>query len=322
MEASDREAVDSGGGAGTAVLEPPEVTQAEHGEHEEEHSKLPHLWAERPWAARIILATVPAAAFGALCGWALGVNKVLYIVLAIPLALLGGFLAGLEHRKGHEAMARGFVGGAVFGGAILIVHDLIGNAEKFKLKDPKWQLVIITAVVGGLMGRWGASQRRELEKEGPYIDFSRVSRAELIGMASGLFLLGSMWLPWFATGSNPHSRVTSAGIGPNDTANAWQTFRLLDVLLVLAVMAPFILSWILARGHGLNWRPGEVTAIAGITAFILILANGVILGKPQPNIALSFGVGYFVGLLAAAALVTAGWLRQSRYTENKPPGVL
>jgi hypothetical protein len=325
MEASDREAVasGSGGGAGTAVLEPKEEAQAEHAEREEEHSRLPPLWASRPWAARIILATVPAAAFGGLCGWALGVNKALYLVLSIPLALLGGFLAGLEHRNGREAMLRGFVGGAVFGGAILIVHHLIGNAEKFHLKDPKWQLAIITAVVGSLMGRWGSGQRVQLEKEGPYIDFSRVSRAELIGMASGLVLFASLWLPWFATSSsNPHSRITTAGIGPGQTATAWQAFRVLDVLLVLAFLAPFILTWVIARGHALTWRPGEVTAIAGITAFILILANGIILGKPKPSIAISLDVGYFVGLLAAGGLIMAGYLRQSRYGDNKPPGVL
>jgi hypothetical protein len=323
MEASDREAVASGGGAGTAVLDRTDAPVDEQGPREEEHSRLPHLWIERPLPARIILATVPAAAFGALCGWALGVNKALYIVLAIPLALLGGFLAGLEHRNGNEAMLRGFVGGATFGGSILIVHHAIGNADKFELKDPRWQLAIITAIVGALMGRWGASQRREIEKPGPYADFSRLSRAEFVGMASGVMLLASLWLPWFATSAdNPHSTINTAGIQPGQTANAWQTFKLLDVLLVLAFLAPFILAWIIARGHALTWRPGEVTAIAGITAFILILANGIILGKPAPDIALSLDVGYFVGLAAAAGMVFAGYLRQSRYGDHKPPGVL
>ena len=317
------EASGSGGGGGTAVAERTEAAPAERAEQQEKRSRLPHLWPERPWPARIVVATVPAAAFGALCGWALGVNKVLYIVLAIPLALLGGFFAGLEHRKGREAMLRGLVGGAIFGGAILGVHHLIGNADKFELKDPRWQLAIITAVAGAVLARLGAGLRHELEKEGPYIDFSLVSRAELIGMASGLVLLGSLWLPWFATSAdNPHSRIRTAGIGPGQTANAWQTFKVLDILLVLAFLAPFILTWIIARGHALTWRPGEVTAIAGITAFILILCNGIILGKPKPSIAISLDFGYFIALLGAVGLMAAGYLRQSVYGDNKPPGVL
>src|SRR5205823_10013228 len=177
--------------------------------------------------------------------------------------------------------------------------------------------------VGSVLARIGTGQRLQLEKEGPYIDFSRVTRGELLGIASGLVLFGSLWLPWFGTSSsNPNSKINSAGIGPGHTANAWQTFHILDVLLCLAVLAPFILTWIIARGHALTWRPGEITAIAGITAVILILCNGIILGKPAPQIAISLQVGYFVGLIAAGGLVAAGYLRQSRYGDNKPPGVL
>ena len=50
-----------------------------------------------------------------------------------------------------------------------------------------------------------------------------------------------------------------------------QVFGTLDWLLVAACTAPFILTWIIARGHALTWQPGEVTMIVGITAFVLIL---------------------------------------------------
>ncbi|MFN2616825.1 MAG: hypothetical protein ABR581_06835 [Thermoleophilaceae bacterium] len=326
MEAPDREAVDSGsgGGAGTAVLEPPGETQDEHREHEEKHSKLPHLWADRPLPVRIFLITIPPALFGSLCGWVLGESKVAYLILTLPVAILLQIVVGLEHRNAREAMFRGFVAGGFFGGFILIVNQILIDTEpKFELKDPKWQLAIITAVFGAILCRIGRGQRIELEKDKPYFDRSRVSRGELVGMAAGLLLLGAMFLPWFATsGSNPHSRINTAHIGPGEMANAWETFKLLDALLVLALIAPFILTWILIRGHALTWRPGELTAIAGITAFILILCNGIILGKPKPGIEISLSIGYFVGLLAAAGLVYAGYLRQSHYTDNKPPGVL
>jgi hypothetical protein len=112
-------------------------------------------------------------------------------------------------------------------------------------------------------------------------------------------------------------------VGPNSSASAWTVFSKLDWLLVAACAAPFILTWIVARGHNLTWKPGEVTMIVGIVAFMLILCNGIILGKPEPGIEVGLGIGYFVGLLASIGLLAAGYLRQALYTTaRKPPGVI
>ena len=158
------------------------------------------------------------------------------------------------------------------------------------------------------------------ESGGGYIDVSRVSPGELAGMASALVLLGSLWLPWFMT--NEGSKAKINGLAGEFTA--WETFGILDWLLVAACSAPFILTWIVMRGHSLTWRPGEVTMIVGITAFVLILCNGVVLGKPgEVPAEVSFKYGYFVGLLACIGLLVAGYLRQALYTDaRKPPGVL
>ena len=161
-----------------------------------------------------------------------------------------------------------------------------------------------------------------VERRRGYLDLSQLTPAELIGMVSALVLLGSLWLPWFTTSSsNPNSKL--AGASGGQSVDAWQTFSTLDWLLVAACTAPFILSWIIARGHALTWRPGEVTMIVGITAFVLILCNGVILGRPGDSVDIGLDIGYFVGLLGSAAILVAGYLRQAIYTEGrKPPGVL
>ena len=96
-------------------------------------------------------------------------------------------------------------------------------------------------------------------------------------------------------------------------------FGSLDVLLVLACTAPFILAWIIARGHSLTWKPGEVTMVVGMTAFVLILCNGIILGRPGDSVDIGLGVGYFVALIASAGLLVAGYLRQAVYTEARKP---
>jgi hypothetical protein len=157
---------------------------------------------------------------------------------------------------------------------------------------------------------------------GRYLDFSRLSPGEYIGMAAAVVLFISLWLPWFTTSDqNPNSTI--AGARDGGSANAWQVFSSLDILLVLACTAPFILSWIIARGHSLTWKPGEVTMVVGITALVLILCNGIILGRPGDSVDIGLGVGYFVALIASAGLLVAGYLRQAVYTEaRKPPGVI
>jgi hypothetical protein len=157
---------------------------------------------------------------------------------------------------------------------------------------------------------------------GGYLDTSRLTPGEFIGMAAGLVLLLSLWLPWFTTSEdNRFSRL--AGASGGDGVNAWQVFSTLDILLVLAATAPFILAWIIARGHKLTWKPGEVTMIVGATAFVLILCNGIILGRPGDSVDIGLGIGYFVGLIASVGLLVAGYLRQAFYTSaRKPPGVI
>jgi hypothetical protein len=162
---------------------------------------------------------------------------------------------------------------------------------------------------------------------GAYLDLSRLTPAEYAGWAASLVLVGSLFLPWFGTSAaNEHSRL--AGASGGDTVNAWQTFGLLDIVLVAAASAPFMLAWIIARGHKLTWKPGEVTMVAGITAFVLVLCNGIILGRPKDEatdsaIEISLQIGYFVALAACLGMAASGYLRQSRYKEGrKPPGVI
>jgi hypothetical protein len=161
------------------------------------------------------------------------------------------------------------------------------------------------------------------EEHSGYLDFSRISPGELMGMGAALVLLASLWLPWFTTSSDNSNSKLPGGVSDGDSANAWQVFSTLDWLLAAACAAPFILTWIIARGHSLTWKPGEVTMIVGIVAFILILCNGIILGRPGDSVDIGLGIGYFVGLLASLGLLAAGYLRQAVYeTARKPPGVI
>ena len=161
---------------------------------------------------------------------------------------------------------------------------------------------------------------------GGYLRVGRLTPAELGGCIAGLLLVGSLFLPWFGT-SETNDNSTLAGASGGETVTAFEVFPILKWLLVASAAAPFILTWIVARGHNLTWKPGEVTMVVGVSAFVLVLCNGIILGKPKAangsSIEISLQLGYLVALVAALALAGFGFLRQARYTQGrKPPGTI
>jgi hypothetical protein len=278
---------------------------------------------DRPLPMRVLLVVVVPGAVGLLAGYLLGQSKVLYLAMQV-VVIIGGYIAGFEHRSGREGAVRGFVGGAFYGGGILLMHELTGDPAKVKLQHPALILIGITAVVGAVLAAFGAAARRQREERGPRkpfkLDFSLWKPGEYYGFLGAGVLFFSLFLPWYGTSSNPNAQVN----GQRGTFNAFQTFKVLDILLIAACTAPFILAWIIARGHALNWRPGEVTMIVGMTAFVLIILNGVILGKPgAPDSEIELKIGWFIGMLGSAGICAAGVLRQAEQArDRKPPGVL
>jgi len=150
------------------------------------------------------------------------------------------------------------------------------------------------------------------------MDFSRLKRGEFIGFAGSAILFLSLFLDWFETKPGTNGKIN----GKTGAFTAFDAFAKLDWLLVAACTAPFILAWIVVRGHELTWRPGEVTMIVGMTAFVLILLNGIVLGKPgDPDSEISRKIGYLVGFVGASLILAGGLIRQAEGGRTrKPPG--
>jgi hypothetical protein len=287
------------------------------------------LLLERPVGARVAIALVVPSVYGFVTGIALDKSQAVYIVLLV-LAAIGGVLAGFEMYGSGQGAVRGFVGGTLFGAFILIAHEVITGDSTVKLPHPAILFLLFTIIPGVALGAWGGRLRFEWEENRePPIDLTRIGIGELAGFAGSAVLLGSLFLPWFGTSCS--SPGHPAGCNPNSTLHgkvgdfsAWQTFAKLDVLLLLACLAPFILAWIVVRGHELTWRPGEVTMIVGMTAAVLILLNGIILGKPGTDpVGISLKIGWFLGLLGALGILAGGVLRQAVGARaRKPPGVI
>ena len=132
--------------------------------------KLPPVFDERPFALQLIGLVVVPMVFGLLSGFALGWSEVLYLIMVGPIGIIGGFLAGVEHRGFEDGFVRGLVGGLVFGSFILLGHRIAGTDAKADLPDPQIGLAILTTVAGGVLGGFGGRYRARHETVEPAYD--------------------------------------------------------------------------------------------------------------------------------------------------------
>jgi hypothetical protein len=159
------------------------------------------------------------------------------------------------------------------------------------------------------------------------MDTSELRRWELVGLIAAVILIISIFLEWYSLETDPSvvERGNDAndwvcGVG-NDSCSAFDTFPILRWLLLAAASAPIILTFLVMRGTQLSWPRGEVTAIVGLTAFVLILYNGVI-DRPNAGLEVSLSYGYWIALLASLGIFAAGGSRAVESgggAQRKPP---
>jgi hypothetical protein len=142
-------------------------------------------------------------------------------------------------------------------------------------------------------------------------DRSRLSQGELIAGIAGFVLLIDLWFDWYGV------KVTAGGgllkgftIGAS--ANAWESFGLIDIILFLVALIAIGAAVLRAlnRLPDMPWPPATVVTIAGGIALLLILFR--IIDTPVDThgvqgIDVSRKLGVWLGLLAAAALTYGGW---------------
>jgi hypothetical protein len=157
------------------------------------------------------------------------------------------------------------------------------------------------------------------------MDTSELRRSELVGLIASLILIVSLFLEWFSLSTSGVTRDEPGdwvcGVG-NNSCSAFDTFPILRWLLIAAALAPIILTFLVVRGTQLSWPRGEVTAIVGLTAFVLIAYNGLV-DKPSANdIGVSLSYGYVIALLASVGIFVAGGFRSVESgggAPRKPP---
>lgn len=117
------------------------------------------LLSEHPRSIQILLAVILPAAFGAVTGYFLGVSETTYLVLSI-IGVVGAVGAGFDHLGAAAGAKRGVLAGFVFGGSILIAHEIHGAEAEAHLPEPAILLVVVTTALGAAFAAVGGMLRK------------------------------------------------------------------------------------------------------------------------------------------------------------------
>jgi hypothetical protein len=127
--------------------------------------RLPPLMSEHALPVQVILIGVVPAVYGAITGYFLGISETVYLVLSI-VGIVGGVAAGFDHLGAKAGALRGVAAGSIFGGFILIAHELQGDSAKAKLPHPGILLIVITTVLAIGFASIGGWARARAERKG------------------------------------------------------------------------------------------------------------------------------------------------------------
>ena len=144
---------------------------------------------------------------------------------------------------------------------------------------------------------------------------------EFVAMAGGALLALGLFLPWYHA-ERPEAEIVPGTREAGDFTG-WEVHDIQRWLLLAAAAAPFILAWIIVRGHKLSWARGEMTAVTSIAAFGLIVYGGIIDRPGEVSGLVSLEYGWFVSLFGVILMLVGSALRASEVERaRKPPGVM
>ena len=152
------------------------------------------------------------------------------------------------------------------------------------------------------------------------MSLGRLGRGELLAVAGGILLALSLALAWYATDAGNRNAEID---GARGSVTGWASHPILHWPLLAAAIAPLVLAWVIARDHELSWPRGELTAVLGMIALVLVLYVGVVQRPGQPRGEISLQAGWFVAVAGSLLTAAGGALRASGSERpRKPPGVL
>lgn len=148
------------------------------------------------------------------------------------------------------------------------------------------------------------------------MDVNRLSQGAKIAAASAIVLFIVMFIGWFGIDAESAGDLSQGDLedaakafpdetGDSLSANAWESFSFIDILLFAAVVVAVGLAALRATGNDLNLPLPAGTLVAGAGALAVLLILFRLLNTPY---GFDREIGVFIGLLAAAGITYGGWL--------------
>lgn len=143
----------------------------------------------------------------------------------------------------------------------------------------------------------------------------RLRAGEWIAGAAGVALLVALFLDWYSVPLEPVGGGRFPALDA-PSANAWEAFSVIDLLLALCALVPLVLVAFQATrvSQSLPVMWSVLTTIAGMIAVLLVLYR--LIDQPGPNELVEVEPGAWIGLVAALAVIAGGWI--SMRTEAVP----
>jgi hypothetical protein len=143
---------------------------------------------------------------------------------------------------------------------------------------------------------------------------------EIVAIVGGVVLLVSVFLAWYHIDNA--NGVINGRHGPDVDVTLFQASPVWRWLVIAACVAPIVLGYIAVRGNALSWPRGEMTAVIGVIALVIVIFKGVLAQPGSPSGEITVAYGFFIALAAALAMVLGAAVRSSRSRRPKPPGAL
>ena len=146
------------------------------------------------------------------------------------------------------------------------------------------------------------------------MDTSRLGRGEMIAAVSAIVLLLVMFIfSWFSIDFG--SGLGIGAVGVDTSANAWQAFGFIDLVLFVTILVAVGLAVMKANSQSANLPVAGSALVAGLGILSTLLVLFRILSPPgagdipdNVDISISRGIGVFLGLILAGAIAYGGYL--------------